>query len=126
MLRYSTQIAATVFANTAIADPLFPTLPEDGIGVKFHVNMVLNGAEQIRSWRILSVGKLTKSDRPARWIELHGESHDGTPVKYKLLIPESDFGRGQNPLGKATEAWRKIRDQSPEKIEDFKTEDVNL
>ncbi len=126
MLRYAMLIVVTIFANTALADPLFQTLPEDGVGVKFHVNMVLNGAEQIRSWQILSVGKHTKSSKPARWIELHGEAFDGTPVKYKLLVPESEFGRGKNPLGKATEAWRKIRDQTPEKIEDFKTADVFL
>lgn len=124
MLRYPLLIVVTISANTALADPLFQTLPEDGIGVKFHVNMVINGAEQIRSWKILSVGKRTTSDKPARWIELHGVAYDGTPVKFKLLIPESEFGRGKNPLGNATEAWRKIRDQSPEKLEDFKTADA--
>lgn len=121
MFRVATLILVTAFANTATADPLFQTLPEDGAGVKFHVNMVLNGVEQVRTWQIFSVGKHTKSDRPARWIELHGNAFDGTLVKFKLLIPESDFGRGKNPLGKATEAWRKFRDQSPEKLEDFKT-----
>jgi hypothetical protein len=126
MLRYSTLIAVAAFASTAVADPLFQTLPEDGVGVKFHVNMVLNGAEQVRTWQVLSVGKHTKSDEPSRWIELHGEAYEGTPVKYKLLIPESEFGRGKKPLGKATQAWRRIGNQTPEEIEDFKTADVYL
>jgi hypothetical protein len=126
MLRYATLIAATVFANTAAADPLFQTLPEDGVGVKFHVNMVLNGKENIRTWQIRSVGRPVKSDKPSRWIELHGEAYNGVPIKFKLSIPEAEFGRGKNPLGKATTAWRKVRDQAPEQIEDFKNQDLIL
>ena len=44
MFRYFVILAAILQATTASADPLFQTLPEDGVGVKFHVNMVLNGA----------------------------------------------------------------------------------
>jgi len=126
MFRFAVLIAAILPATTAFADPLFQTLPEDGVGVKFHVNMVLNGAENIRTWQIRSVGKRLDEGQPARWIELHGEAYDGTPVKFKLLIPESEFGRGKNPLSKATLAWRKVRDQAPEQIEDFKNADAFL
>jgi hypothetical protein len=126
MFRYLGIFAVILPATTTFADPLFQTLPEDGVGVKFHVNMVLNGAENIRTWQIQSVGKRLEAGKPARWIEMHGGAYDGRPLKYKLLIPESEFGRGKNPLGKATSAWRKVRDQAPEKIENFKNADVFL
>lgn len=124
MFRAVILFAAILQATSALADPLFQTLPEDGVGVKFHVNMVLNGKENIRTWQIRSVGKRLHEGKPARWIELHGEAYDATPVKFKLLIPESEFGRGRNPLSKATLAWRKVRDKAPEQLEDFKNADV--
>jgi len=126
MFRSATLIAVMLPATSVFADPLFQTLPEDGVGVKFHVNMVLNGKENIRTWQIRSVGRPVDSDKPSRWIELHGEAYEGVPIKYKLAIPEAEFGRGKNPLGKATAAWRKVRDQAPEQIEDFKNADLFL
>ena len=126
MFRAVILFAAILQATSALADPLFQTPPEDGVGVKFHVNMVLNGKENIRTWQVRSVGRRLQESKPARWIELHGEAYDATPVKFKLLIPESEFGRGKNPLSKATLAWRKVRDQAPEQIENFNNADVFL
>ncbi len=117
-----------VIASTtvALADPLFQTLPKDGTGAKFHVNMLLNGNEQTRTWQIRSTGTRKHEGKPARWIELDGEAFNGFPIKYKLLIPESAFGKGKHPIEKTVEAWQKPGDQPPEKVDDFRNVDLFL
>lgn len=110
----------------ASADPLFQTLPKDGTGAKFHINLVINGKEQVRTWQIRSTGGREHEGKPARWIELLGEAYDGASVKYRLLIPEAAFGRGKHPIEKAVEVWRKFGDRSAEKIDDFKNADLFL
>lgn len=107
----------TLTPAIASADPLFQTLPEDGIGTKFHVNMTLNGKESVRTWAVHSAGRRDVDGKPARWIELHGEAYEGGFVYYRLLIPESEFGRGRHPIEKAVEVWRRFDKQDPEQFE---------
>lgn len=66
--------------------------------------MLLNGNEQVRTWEIHSTGVRQQEGKPARWVELHGESFNGFPVKYKLLIPEAAFGKRKHPIEKTVEA----------------------
>ena len=106
----------------AFADPLFQTLPEDGTGAKFHVNMVLNGKDQARHWKTLSVGRRMVDGQPARWIELHGEAYDQGVIKYRLLIPEAEFGPGKHPLSKAVETWQRINDEEPRRIDSLQND----
>ena len=110
----------------ALADPLFQTLPEDGIGTKFHVNMTLNGKESVRTWEAHSMGRRDVDGKPARWIELHGEAYEGGFVYYRLLIPEAEFGRGEHPIGKAVQVWRRFDKRDPEQFESIQVADAFL
>ena len=126
MLRTLVLFAVVAWTASASADPLFQTLPKDGTGAKFHINMLLNGTEQVRTWQIYSTGVRQYEGKPARWIELHGEAFGGISVKYKLLIPEAEFGKGKHPIEKTVEAWRRLGDEAPEKIDDFRNVDLFL
>lgn len=126
MLRSLVLCVVAAWTASAFADPLFQTLPKDGTGAKFHVNLLRNGDEQVRTWQIYSTGVRQHEGKPARWIELHGEAFNGFPVKYKLLIPEAAFGKGKHPIEKTVEAWQRFGDQPPTKVDDFKTADLFL
>jgi len=126
MLRGLVVVAILAVAEFVFADPLFQTLPKDGTGAKFHINMLVNGNEQVRTWQIRSTGVRKYEGKPARWIELHGEAFNGFPIKYKLLIPEAAFGKGKHPIEKTVEAWQRLGDEVPEKVDDFKNADLFL
>jgi hypothetical protein len=116
-------ISSAFVGRAAAAEPLVQRLPKDGVGQKFHVNLTVDGREQIQEWILQSVGSSQVEGKPARWIEMVGGSKNFRII-YKLLILESDFGIGKHPVSKAKQVWRKRGNSKPEKIKDIKTDDI--
>ena len=104
---------------------LIQTLPADGAWVTFNVNIVVNGTEVVPTWLVRSVGKADHEGKPCRFIEL--EQKCPTPplgnVTWRLLVPESEFGSGKHPFGKALKIWIQREADQPQAVDSIAQED---
>lgn len=109
---------ATLPASTR-ADGLIFKLPADGTQVVYDLNIARHKSGEPGSERkvtgtlsIAAVGKKKVDGTDCRWIEFTMKmTYQGRErnVVYKLLIPESDLGKGKYPLSNVKRAWTKQR-----------------
>jgi len=109
---------------SAPADGLIYKLPADGTRVTYEMNGVKSDAgrpgsenKMTGTLAVASVGKEKVDGADCRWIEItmkmFGRGREMT-VSAKLLIPESDLGKGKYPLGNVKQAWLKQGDRLKE------------
>lgn len=132
--RYSTlrrihilAIAVFVFAAPlpALADGLIYSLPKDGTRVIFEMKGNKSDANSSRDFNgtlsVASVGTATVDGQKCRWIEIVMKmTYNGTDRTnaVKLLITETDLGKGKIPLGNVKRAWHKKAKREAEKFDD--------
>jgi hypothetical protein len=121
--RYSllTLAAFAAFPLSAPADGLIYKLPADGTRVTYEMNMVRKGGDvELKitgTLAVASVGKKKVGKIDCRWIEFTMKmSMDGRErtIVAKLLIPESDLGKGKYPLSNVKQGWLKQDDRLEE------------
>jgi len=110
----------------ARADALVQTLPEDGEWVQFHVNLKIGGQATEPTWTLKSVGSKQVGGAKSRWIELQSKHGERNVVLFKCLVPESEFGKGKNPLAAAQQVFVKYADQEPRQVESMAAADPVL
>lgn len=112
------------------ADPIggssLQQLAPDGTWAKYQVSIKLAGQEIGATWTARSVGQTTNNGQPCRWIELQQESDRAEFAKmtWRCLVPESEFGEGKHPLGKAVKVWQKIDGQDAVSADSIETLDA--
>jgi hypothetical protein len=122
-MRFFASMVVVLVAAPVFADALVQQLPKAGMGQKYHVNLTIDGREEIQVWIAQSVGRKDVDGKPARWIELIGGPKD-FPIIFKVLVHEHEFGKGKNPLSKAIETWQKRGMDKPKKITSIKNADL--
>lgn len=101
------------------AGSLIQRLPEDGAWVAFHSTEDWdNGTKRTTKVIVKSVGKTTADNLPCRWIELefHPELPADKNYALKLLIPESQFLDGGDPLAHVKDAWEVVDGEEPREL----------
>ena len=85
------------------------TLPPDGSWSRWKVTVVRkeSGEEFSHTLTISSVGTISDGLKTSRWIELKMEESDVTTI-VKLLIPEEDLLKSDNPTKQLLRGWEKI------------------
>jgi hypothetical protein len=112
--------AFTAHPTSTRGDGLIYKLPADGTQVVYDLNIARHKSGEPGSERkvtgtlsIAAVGKKKVDGTDCRWIEFTMKmTYQGRErnVVYKLLIPESDLGKGKYPLSNVKQAWTKQRD----------------
>lgn len=111
---------------TARADGLVYRLPKDGSKVTYQYKAVHTGNGRERKLEgelsIASVGKDKVDGADCRWIEIamtmRSDGRDRKVVA-KMLIPESDIGKGKLPAANVKRGWVRMRaDGKPEPFRD--------
>jgi hypothetical protein len=122
--RTALMIAVLAAPIPVFADGLIQTLPKDGAKVVYEMKANKSDANSSRDFTgtisIASVGTETVDNEKCRWIEIaFTMKFDGKSRKVisKMLITESDLGKGKIPLANIKRAWLKMRDKT-EKLED--------
>ena len=102
------------------------TLPADGAWSTYHVSIKLPGQEIIANWTARSVGQATHTEKACRWIEMQQTSDAPMFPKmtWRCLIPETEFGEGKHPLGKAVKVWHKLEGQDARSVESIASQDA--
>lgn len=128
----SLTILLLTLACSARAEALVQTLPADRTWVGFHVVLKEQDRETTPTWYLRSVGGKLVDGKKCRWIELQSREFDQTLNKernvilYKVLVAESEFGAGKNPLSKALKVWVKAGDEDPREVESIAAADPYL
>lgn len=130
-MRLLTCCAAAVLlaaaATSARADGLVYQLPADGSWAQYDLEATMSGGGEARTAdglvRVASVGRVTENDQPCRWIEVRFEIKDAKrPLEVmvlKVLVPEKNLAKGQDPLAHAVRAWiKKGQDRPPQELKD--------
>ena len=119
--------AAALFAAAATAawaDGLVYQLPKDGTWAQYDMEATMTRGDKVRTAegliRVASVGRATDSGQPCRWIEVRFEAKEANDrgvetVLTKVLIPEKNLAKGQDPLKHAVRAWVKRGEDDPPK-----------
>ena len=107
-------LAITIIAHSSVnADGLLFQLPKDGSWAEFAIDGVATKPDDaevtlVGKIRLSSVGKVQIDGKPCRWIELRTEAKRNDE-KYtdivKMLIPEKNLVRGQDPLKHMLRGW---------------------
>ena len=69
-MRFFTSLCVVLVASLVFADALVQQLPKPGMGQKYHVNLTIDGREEIQVWIAQSVSRKDVDGQPVRWIEL--------------------------------------------------------
>ncbi len=105
-------VISLFIASTSVrAEPLIQLLPADGEWVAFQTSVEENGKSVSNIWTIKSVSKKEVAGVPCRWIEMQLKREEKSLMLIKCLIPESEFGKGKHPLGKAKQVFIKQGDR---------------
>ncbi len=127
-----TRLLLTLSGLLALADKppvrgsCVQTLPPDGAWSTYHVSIKVGSQETIANWTARSVGQATHNGKPCRWIELQQTSDDPMFPKmtWRCLVPESEFGEGKHPLGKAVKVWHKLEGQDAQAVDSIEAQDA--
>jgi hypothetical protein len=116
-----TLVAFAVCPVKGRADGLIYKLPPDGTRVTYELSAVHSqGGNDMKiagTLAVASVGKKTVDKTACRWIEFTMKMEQGgreRTVIAKLLIPESDLGKGKYALSNVKQGWLKQRDNVKE------------
>lgn len=114
-------------SSAARADGLIYQLPDDGMQVRFEMEIDVNVAGQQTSTKgsvsVSSVGQMTIDNEKCRWIEfkmIFKEDDQERLNLAKVLIPEKDLGKGKSPGANLIRAWVKEGDMPAVEIKDLK------
>ena len=130
-------VLALCTLQPAVADEpksaaLMQTLPADGAWVTYNVTVKVNEQEFAMTASARSVGQTQHGGKNCRFIEYEQQVVDASPafsvpqlgnLTWRLLVPEEEFGEGQDPLSKAVKTWVKFDDREPETVENVQTKD---
>ena len=101
-------VLVLVMASPSVrAEALIQLLPADGEWVAFQTTVEANGKSESSIWTVKSVGKKEVAGVACRWIEMQLMNEERNLILIKCLIPESEFGKGKHPLGKAKQVFLK-------------------
>ena len=116
----------SLLAAEPIGGSSLQQLAPDGTWARYQVSIKLASQEISATWTARSVGQTTQNGLPCRWIELQQESDSpGFPkMTWRCLVPESEFGEGKHPLGKAVKVWQKIEGQDAESVGSIEAKDA--
>ncbi|GAB4138728.1 MAG: hypothetical protein Tsb009_07110 [Planctomycetaceae bacterium] len=122
--RFTFTMVCVAVPVPTLADGLIYSLPKDGSKVIYEMKANKSDKNTNRDFdgtiSIASVGSETVDNQKCRWIEVgltmnfNGQSRK---VVSKMLITESDIGKGKIPLANIKRAWIRIRNKT-EKLED--------
>lgn len=112
-------------AQPPVSGGCLQTLPVDGTWARYQVSLKQGQREISAQWTARSVGQITHNGIACRWIELEQTSDEEMFEKmtWRCLVPESEFGEGKHPLGKAIKVWRIIQGKDAESVESFEARD---
>ncbi len=107
------------------ADGFIRKLPEDGTWCSYDVDYAGRLGPQMRreTGRLIirSVGRVTDSSEPGRWIEVELETGRGerkNRLLAKVLVPEKHLKAGATPLEHVVRGWLQENDAMPVALED--------
>jgi hypothetical protein len=111
----------------ALADGLIYALPDDGVQVRYDMDMDVTVAGQPvvmkGSVTVSSVGQMTVDNEKCRWIEIKmifKEDDTERLTLTKVLIPEKHLGKGKSPGENLIRAWVKEGDMPATEVKDLK------
>lgn len=115
-----TLIAASVLFVVCLngvvhAEGLIYRIPKDGTWVEFTMDGMATSSDDsevtlVGKLRLSSVGKVEVDGQPCRWIEFRTDgirNDEKFTDTIKLLIPEKNLTKGQDPLKHIIKAWSK-------------------
>ena len=115
-----------LLAEPPVGGGCIQKLAPDGTWAEYQVEIKLGGQGLNSSWLIRSVGQLTHNGQPCRWIEMQQSSkYPGFKnLTWRCLVPESEFGEGKFPLGKAVKVWQKAEGEEAQSVESILSKDA--
>lgn len=109
---------------------LLQTLPPDGSWVKYNASAKDKETQRefTLTWTCRSVGQAFHGGKQCRFIEMERASeNDELPnITWRMLVPESEFGEGKDPVSKAVKRWVKQGTMEPEAVEIFELKEPFL
>lgn len=119
------QCVAHVRAEEPKSAALIQTLPKDGTWIEFNVQVKVNDQEFVLNWALRSVGQAFLGGKQCRWLEMEQTSNAPQYPKtiWRVLVPENEFGEGNDPLSKAVKVWFKLGDKEPQSVESITQQD---